>query len=287
MGRVADLGTFPCRTYGGVHLGQEVPVVVPEAQIGPVVGAVDQYGVVASHRIGPVGVEVAGDGGGAGLVAHPVAQVVRQEFPDPGDGTLVAESEEGRPFDQGAQTRRESVTAVALAVEHVVADREDGQRRGDPAQDVVRDVPLPAAVAVGRGVGEEEPAAADDHPATGVELLQDRLVHQPVHGLLVPAARTGVGVEAHADGFGQHLVARVLLAVGEQRDVRELFGGVGGRGDGRGRAALRGTHVPGTAVGVGGVGVQAVAGVAVCVPRPAEQPGQPGQLPVRAGGEVR
>lgn len=72
MGRVTDLGALADGAYGGGRLGQEVAVVVAETQAGAVVGAVDQHGVVPAHTVVRAGVEVAGDGRGTRLVAHPV-----------------------------------------------------------------------------------------------------------------------------------------------------------------------------------------------------------------------
>lgn len=99
----------------------------------------------------------------------------------------------------------------------------------------------------------------------------------------MPAGGAGVGTEAHAHRFGEHLVAGVLLTVGEQGDMGELFvrGALGGV---LGRAR---TDVPGVAVAVGGVGVEALACVRRRVLGPAQQPGEAGELAVGAGGEVR
>ena len=104
--RAPDLGPGAQRPDGGGHFGQEVAVVVAEAQPGPVVGRVDQDGVLALRRIGPARDESAADGRRAGLEPHLVVQVGRQQPPHLLDRTVVAQTEERRLADEQCAARR-------------------------------------------------------------------------------------------------------------------------------------------------------------------------------------
>ena len=94
---------------------------------------------------------------------------------------------------------------VGLPVEGVEADRVDDDRHLDALQQFVGDVPLPTAVAVGRGVRDEQPAAADDQPAPGVDPFQRGLVEEPVGVDGVPAAGAEVGAEVSRTDSGSSL----------------------------------------------------------------------------------
>jgi hypothetical protein len=283
-----DLGVRAQRLDRLGHLRQEVRVVVAEAQPGSVVRRVDQDRVLAYGGVGPAVDQLAGDRGRAGLEAHLVVQFGGQQCPDLLDRAVVTEPEEGRALDELAHAGVEARGPVGLAVKGVEADRVHHDRYVDAVQPLVRHVPLPAAVAVGRGVGDEQSAAADDQTAPGVDPLQRLLVEEPVGVDRVPAAIPGVLAEGEPYGLGQQLVARVALLGHVEGDVGEL---VLGRGLALGRHTGRTEpHQPVRAVG--GVDHQPLGrvllrgGVVVVDPGDLRQPGERGRRPVgRRGGQ--
>lgn len=278
MGRVPHFGPAAEGGDGPRHVREEGLVVVAEAHPRAVVRAVHQDGVHARHRSGGRA-EVVKDRGRAGLVDDAVVQMGGEQVAHPLDGAVVAQAEEVGALHEPAQTGGESRSRIALAVEGVEADGENGERDVDAGQRRVGDVPLPGTVTVGGRVGKEESAAAHDDTASPVDLVDAAPVELLVHMDRMPRRGSGVRAEAEPDRLGQHLVTGVALLVHVVRDMAQLPCWVVLLRGGRLGAGAYEQFVGAT---VGGQRGQRLRGVRVGLRPVVTDPRAPGELAVRA-----